>query len=174
MAPADVGPSRTLQLAPDKERPSNTLSFRPCFKYGRTSLASLAQNSLSLKLPHTQIQQDTVQITGYRKQTSFTIGTLFCSTRHRYLCIFPNIVPAPHPPRHEHPSSPPASAAWSPRRCYEIKQQTSHNTQSKLLPRASAVTSTPSLSFWSCPARLRLSQQASHSSARRPAPGERR
>ena len=61
-------------------RLSKTLSFRPCFEYGRMSLTSLTQNSgLSLELPHTHIQQNTVQVTGYIKQTSFLTRTLFAA-----------------------------------------------------------------------------------------------
>lgn len=55
-----------------------------------------------------------------------------------------------------------------------MKQQTSHNTKSKLLLSASTVTSTPSPSSRSCPARLGLRQGASHASTRHLALGERR
>lgn len=55
-----------------------------------------------------------------------------------------------------------------------MKQQTSHNTMSKLPLSASTVTSTPSPPSRRCPARLGLSQGASHASTRHLALGERR
>lgn len=74
--------------------PSNTLSFMPCFEYGRTH-----NSGLSLELLHTHLQQDTVQVTRDGKQTSFLTGTLFAAHDT-------DRVTFAYPPRHRHPSSP--------------------------------------------------------------------
>lgn len=83
----------------------------------------------------------------------------------QYLCIFPNTNPGPIHPGTD-TSAAPQPQQPGPWRHHGMKQQTSHNTKSKLPLSASTTTSTPSPFSWSCLARLGLSQGASHGSAR--------